>query len=154
MMWKQLVLLALVTSLLANNELGLQNYVLRPKDFLRLSFHRSFLRRPRIQTKDVTGKRSHKWLDSAIPLHEEKKLDEERKKILLRKIFALGNQRNGSTETLSFKINEKKFSSLISEIKEERSQNIKDTNTIDEGNFERDLYPSFQMGLKWYNRIN
>ena len=80
MMGEHLVLLVLVTSLLINTELGLKNYVLLPNDFLRLSFPRSYLQHPTIQTKDVTVKRSHKCLDSPIPLHEEKKLDGERMK--------------------------------------------------------------------------
>ena len=72
----------------------------------------------------------------------------------LRKMFAFENQRDRKAETVYFKIDEKKFCNLIREIKEERSPNIMETNTTAEGNFKVDLDPSFQMGLKWFNRIN
>ena len=154
MMGKHLALLVLVTSQLVNTELGMQNYVLLPKDFLRLNFPRSYIPRPIFQTKEMSGKRSHIWLDSEIERHEKKKLDGERMKMVFTKMFAVENQRDGKAETVSFKIDEKKFCNLIREIKEERSPNIMETNTTAEGNFEGDLDPSFQMGLKWFNRIN
>ena len=41
---------------------------------------------------------------------KKKKIDGERMKILLRKMFAVENQRDGSAEALSFKINKKEIS--------------------------------------------
>ena len=153
MMGKHLALLVLVTSQLVNTELGMQNYVLLPKDFLRLNFPRSYIRSPIFQTKEMTGKRSHIWLDSAIPLHEENKFDGEKMKMVLRKIFAVENQKAGNAGTVSFKIDERKFRNLIRDIKEERNENIMNTIEIDEGNVESDLDPLFQMELKWFYRI-
>ena len=72
-------------------------------------------------------------------------------KMVLRKMFAVENQRYESGEKVSFKINEKKFGNLIREMKEE---NIKKASTTAEENYESDLDPSFQLGLKWFNRIN
>ena len=89
MMGKHLALLVLVTSQLVNTELGMQNYVLLPKEFLRLNFPRSYIPRPIFQTKEMSGKRSHIWLDSEIERHEKNKLDGERMKMVLRKMFAV-----------------------------------------------------------------
>ena len=152
-MGKHLVLLVLVTSLLVNTEFGMQNYAGLPKDFLRLNFPRSYLQPSTFLTKEMTGKRSHIWLDSAIPLHEENKFDGEKMKMVLRKIFAVENQRVGNAGTVSFKIDERKFRNLIRDIKEERNENIMNTIEIDEGNIKSDLDPLFQMELKWFYRI-
>ena len=73
--------------------------------------------------------------------------------MVLRKIFAVENQKAGNAGTVSFKIDLRKFRNLIREIKEGRNQNIMNTIEIDEGNVKSDLDPLFQMELKWFYRI-
>ena len=97
-MEKHLVLLILVTSLMANTELGMQKYVLLPKDFSKIEL-------PKIlsMASNFSDQRNDWKVDSQmVGFHCMKRINLMEK---MRKMFAVKNQKVGSAETVSFKIN-------------------------------------------------
>ena len=91
-------------------------------------------------------------MDSEIPLHEKKEKLWRENENGIEKNVAVENQTHRSSETVSFKIDGKNVCNFIWEMKEGTSQNSMNTIKTTEGHFERDQ-SSFQMGLKWFNRI-